>query len=104
MCINCLRNSNVKTMTQSAGFVGGTQLSKIQDMKPTAANTSGTRGVYWHKKQNKWYVRLRFQGKLLYLGTYSNYDDAVKARQNAEDEIYGKFLAEMNLPEMVVQN
>jgi len=79
MCITCLRNSNAETMTQSAGFVGGTQLPKIQDMKLTAANTSGTRGVYWHKKQNKWYVRLKFQGKLLYFGSFSDYDDAVKA-------------------------
>ena len=97
MCINCLRYANAGTMTQSAGFVGGAQLPKIQEMKLTAANTSGTRGVYWHKKQNKWYVRLKFQGKLLYFGSYSNYDDAVKARQQAEEEIYGGFLAEINL-------
>lgn len=93
-CINCLCNANAETMIQSAGFMGGTQLPKIQEMKLTAANTSGTRDVYWHKKQNKWYVRLKFQGKLLYFGSYSNYDDAVKARQQAEEEVYGGFLAE----------
>jgi len=97
MCIACLRNANAETMTQSAGFVGGTQLPKIQEMKLSSANTSGTRGVYWHKKQNKWYVRLKFQGKLLYFGSYSNYDDAVKARQQAEEEIFGKFLLDIDM-------
>lgn len=99
MCLNCLRNANGKAMVQSAGFVGGTQLPKIQNMKLTAANTSGTRGVYWHKRQKKWNVRLKFRGKLLYLGSYSEYEEAVKARKNAEDEIYGAFLAQIGSEE-----
>ena len=93
MCLKCQRNANAEIMTQSAGFVGGTQLSKIQDMKVNAANTSGTRGVYWHKKQNKWYVRIQFQGKQMHLGTYSNYEEAVKVRRRAEEEIFGQFLS-----------
>lgn len=93
MCIHCLRNANAGTMKQAAGFVGGTQLSKIQDMKLTAANTSGTRGVYWHNKQKKWCASIGFQGKHIHLGTYNEYEDAVKARQRAEEEIYGGFLA-----------
>ncbi|MBE6952290.1 MAG: hypothetical protein E7452_01910 [Ruminococcaceae bacterium] len=99
MCVNCLRRANAESMVQAAGFVEGTQLSKISDMRPSAANTSGTRGVYWHKKQNKWYVRLRFQGKLMYLGSYDKYEDAVKVRQRAEEEVYGAFLLRMNLLE-----
>ncbi|MBO5125969.1 MAG: AP2 domain-containing protein [Clostridia bacterium] len=96
MCLNCLLKANGKAMVQAAGFVGGTQLSKIQDMKPTAANTSGTRGVYWRKRRQAWEVRLKFRGKLLYIGTYDKYEDAVKARKNAEDEIYRKFLEKLN--------
>lgn len=98
MCTNCLQKINTKSMIDAAGFIGGTQITKIQDMKLTAANTSGTRGVYWHKKQNKWYARLKFQGKLLYLGSFDKYDDAVKARQKAEEDVYGVFLSEINEP------
>lgn len=98
MCTNCLQKSSVQSMLNAAGFVGGTQLTKIQDMKLTAANTSGTRGVYWHKRQNKWYARLKFQGKLMNLGSFDKYDDAVKARQRAEEEVYGAFLSEINEP------
>lgn len=95
MCTNCLQKMSAKSMLEAAGFVGGTQITKIKDMKLTAANTSGTRGVYWHKRQHKWYARLKFQGKLLNLGSFSNYDDAVKARQRAEEEVYGNFLSEI---------
>ena len=99
MCTKCLQKMNAVSMRDAAGFLGGTQLSKITDMRKNAANTSGTRGVYWHKKQNKWYARLKFQGKLLNLGSYSEYADAVKARQRAEEEIFGGFLSEMGLSE-----
>ena len=98
MCAKCLQKTNADLMLKAAGFVGGTQLTKIQDMKLTAANTSGTRGVCWHKKQNKWYARLKFQGRLLYLGSFDKFEDAVKARQRAEEEVYGRFLAEINMP------
>ena len=50
---------------QAAGFVAGTQVTKLKEMKMLSTNTSGCRGVYWHKKQQKWVVRLRFQGKLM---------------------------------------
>ena len=33
------------------------------------------------------------KGKQMHLGTYSNYEDAVKARQRAEEEIFGQFLS-----------
>ena len=100
MCINCICNSNIQSMREAAGFIGGTQISKIQDMKLTAANTSGTRGVYWHKRSQKWYVRLKFKGKLMYFGSYSNYEDAVKARHRAEKDIYGTFLSE-NMADLI---
>ncbi len=94
MCQKCLKETAPLAMKEAAGFIGGTQISKIQDMKLTAANTSGTRGVYWHKRNQKWHVRLKFKGKLMYFGSYSNYEDAVKARHRAEEDIYGTFLSE----------
>ena len=45
MCNECAGKYAADIARQSAGFVGGTQITKIADMKPTAANTSGARGV-----------------------------------------------------------
>lgn len=95
MCSECSRKNSATKATQSAGFVDGTQVTKITDMKIPATNTSGCRGVYWHKKQKKWVARLKFKWKLMTFGSFSNFEDAVKARQRAEEEIYGSFLEEL---------
>ena len=66
--------------------MGGTQISRIKDMKPTSANSSGVRGVYYEKKANKWRARLRFKGKIMDFGSYERFEDAVAARKAAEKE------------------
>jgi len=97
MCADCARKSSVGKAFEAAGFTQGTQLSKISDMTPSAANTSGCRGVYFHKKQKKWCAYLKFQGKLMRLGSYANFEDAVKARKRAEEEVFETFLEQMNV-------
>ena len=63
MCADCAHQNSVKQAFKSAGFEQGTQVTKISEMKMTSANTSGCRGVYWHKKQQKWVARLKFKGR-----------------------------------------
>lgn len=91
-CDNCLIKDKVSAMVESAGFVEGTQLAKILNLKPTAANTSGVRGVIWNKHTQKWRAILVFQKKSHYLGEYKEFDEAVKARKKAEDEYFQSFL------------
>lgn len=78
-------------------FVGGTQITKIADMKPTAANTSGARGVYFEKRSNKWRARLTFKGKIMSFGSFARFEDAVFARKEAEKIYFGEFLEENGL-------
>ena len=92
MCNECSGKYGAEIARRSAGFVGGTQITKITDMTPTAANTSGVRGVCFEKRSNKWRARLRFKGKTINLGYFSEFDDAVKARQKAEQTYFGEFL------------
>lgn len=44
-----------------------------------ADNTSGYRGVSWHKKLNKWYSYINIKGKKKHLGMFENKEDAAKA-------------------------
>ncbi len=80
-------------MRENVGLIGGTQISRIKSDKLIASNTSGARGVYYSEKSGKWRARLRFKGKTYNLGTYKNFEDAVKARKDGEERIYGEFLA-----------
>ena len=93
MCARCAELNSVGKAIQAAGYVGGTQITKLRDMKPTAANTSGVRGVTWDPHANKWRARLKFKGKLLNFGSYDRFEDAVEARKKAEEEVFGAFLS-----------
>ncbi len=94
MCADCASHYCISIARQSAGFVGGTQISKIKEMKTSAANTSGCRGVYYEKRTNKWRARLKFKGKIMNFGSYERFEDAVAARRQAELEYFGAFLEE----------
>lgn len=49
-------------------------------------NTSGTVGVHWHKRWKCWEASIRVDYKLLHLGNFKKYEDAVKARKEAEQQ------------------
>ena len=53
-------------------------------------NTSGKVGVSFHKKSKKWAAIINKEGVKYNLGYFTNYDDAVKARLNAELKYYGR--------------
>ena len=93
MCRECAQRYSAEKMRENVGLIGGTQISRIKSDKLIASNTSGARGVYYSEKSGKWRARLRFKGKTYNLGTYKNFEDAVKARKDGEERIYGEFLA-----------
>ena len=47
-------------------------------------NTSGTKGVSWHKRKEKWIARICVNKKEISLGQFTNKKDAIQARKNAE--------------------
>lgn len=48
-----------------------------------STNKSGVNGVWWNKNLSKWVVQIG-AGKKVHLGCFSNFDDAVKRRKEAE--------------------
>lgn len=95
MCKSCQGLYAAENARKSAGFIDGTQISRIQNMNLTASNTSGCRGVYYDKRSNKYRARLKFKGKIMNFGSYTNFEDAVTARKAAEQEYFGAFLEEI---------
>ena len=92
MCNDCAYKYAAGKMREKAGYVDGTQISKITSDKLISTNTSGCRGVHYEKRTGLWRARLKFKGKLMSFGSYKNFEDAVKARKEAEQLIYGEFL------------
>jgi hypothetical protein len=77
-----------------------TNFQVIEKTDPRKDNTSGKTGVFWDKRRNKWAARIRVHNKSMWLGYYTSFDDAVKARQIAEDK-YHKPLIEAKNEEVV---
>ncbi|HJC67268.1 MAG TPA: hypothetical protein H9931_11230 [Candidatus Enterocloster excrementigallinarum] len=83
-----VRRENVK---KALHFEDGTCIERIASRRNCANNTTGRRGVY-RKRNNRWRAAIGFQGKVYYLGTFDRYEDAVKAREEAEQKLYDSFL------------
>lgn len=56
------------------------------------SNTSGHKGVGWHKAVNKWVAKIGVDGKEIYLGAFSSKDDAIAAYTTAAQKYFGEFV------------
>lgn len=54
-------------------------------------NTSGIKGVYWHKNKEKWQANIQIDNKLLYLGIFDSKQDAINARKDAEKKYFNEY-------------
>ena len=54
-------------------------------------NTSGVTGVHWSKRDNKWVAYISINRKRVYLGFFNDFEDAVRARKEAEEKYFGEY-------------
>lgn len=55
------------------------------------ANTSGFKGVHWHKRDEVWQVLIHVYKKKIYLGSYKDVMEAAKAYNKAAIRMHGEF-------------
>lgn len=67
------------------------------NQKKPSNNTSGFIGVSWNKSKEKWEAYVQVNRQYVYLGSYSNKDDAIIARLKAESNYYGEFAPQKHL-------
>ena len=76
-----------------------TSNSRIENLRPSdkrlnayntelpANNKSGHKGVSWCKNGKKWVVRFKHNGKYLFLGYFTDIEEAIKVRISKEQEV-----------------
>ncbi len=86
----CIRPESVREYLK---LIDGTSVTLLERnaMRVFRNNTCGRTGVYPQKKTGRWASQIVFKGKTYYLGAYDEKQDAVKARERAE-EMYSEFL------------
>lgn len=58
---------------------------------PSIRNTSGFRGISFHKSKAKWKAYIKKDGKFYHLGYFDVFDDAKVARDTKAQELFGDF-------------
>jgi hypothetical protein len=61
-------------------------------------NTSGYKGVHWHKPREKWRAQIRIEGRKTHLGLFSDPIEAARAHDLAALRAFGEF-AVLNFPD-----
>lgn len=77
-----------------------TRATNGKNVKKPNTNSSGFVGVSWDKKAQKWEARIMVEGKSKHLGYFTNQEDAIAAREAANDKYqfhphHGKTAAEI---------
>ena len=75
------RRSNLRIVTPA---------ENAMNMRLRKDNTSGVTGVAWSEANQKWIVQICVDGKMVYLGYYVDFNEAVAVREAAEDKYFGK--------------
>ena len=76
------RWNNLREATKSQNMMN---ISKI------ISNTSGYKGVGFHKKRKKWRAYIKADGKFYHLGLFETKEEAADAYQNAAKKLHGLF-------------
>lgn len=87
----CLKRENQKKIADKLHRIDGTCVEILEKRKARRDNTSGFRGVF-KLKGGKYRADIGFKGKRYYLGSFSDYGEAVAARLEAEQMIQRGFL------------
>lgn len=84
--INCVRNDNRWKNIRAA-----TQKQNSGNPKKHGDNTSGYKGVTFHKRIGKWMAQIGHLDKTIFLGYFMNKKTAHAAYVSAANTIYGKY-------------
>jgi hypothetical protein len=55
------------------------------------ANTSGYKGVHWHKHRNKWRAMIKVNQKSIHLGLFEEVDEAAEVYNAAAKKYFGEY-------------
>jgi hypothetical protein len=63
---------------------------------PPVTNTSGVKGVSWHKHRKNWRATIKIDGKAKHLGSFADIEEAKAAYEKTAAEMFGNFKCKQN--------
>jgi hypothetical protein len=68
-----------------------TDSQNLMNQELSIINTSGYKGISWSKSVQKWHVYINKDKKRYHLGHYEDINNAITARKQAEEKLFGKY-------------
>lgn len=65
-----------------------TRVENARNTGLSSRNTSGHKGVNWHKTRRKWRAYISIDGRLKHLGLFTRFEEAISSREQAEKELW----------------
>jgi len=82
----CRKAEHSATLREHLTWVSDTNVNILSSKKTPKNNTTGYKGVYFVR--GKYLAKIHFQKKQYYLGAFDNISDAVRARRDAEAQLF----------------
>lgn len=80
--------NHVKHDNRISNLRNATKSENMQNVVSYKHNSSGFKGVTWHKQLGKWNAKIKVNKKTISLGCYHDLADAVQARLAAEKQYH----------------
>jgi len=80
--IDHLNGDRMDNRIENLRDVSGSE--NMHNRKMSKNNTSGFQGVIWHAQRQKWQARINVDNQRIYLGYFSDRNDAIQARKMAK--------------------
>lgn len=83
--------NNNKTDNRIENLREATQSQNSFNAKTRKDNTSGIKGVHWHKLNKRWVARVKINNKYIHIGNFTDLDEAEQAVKEARQQIHGEY-------------
>jgi hypothetical protein len=75
-----------------------TRAQNVMNQRVSSANTSGFKGVSWDVDAGKWRAYINFQHKRVYIGLFTDVEEAALAYNLKAAELFGEFALLNEIP------
>ena len=83
--------NNIRTDNRLANLRWCSDTENNRNSKIRNDSTTGIKGISFNKTCNKYYVQIRINRKLKYIGDYKTLEEATIARKKVANELFGEF-------------
>jgi hypothetical protein len=80
--------NRIKSDNRFVNLREATKAENAQNTNIQSNNTSGYKGVVWHKPNKNWCAQININKKHIHLGSFKNLQDAINARVEAEKKFF----------------